>query len=154
MGDYLQALVRGSLHPKFDAGPIVAYDFESTNIPDFDGSVEPRFLTVYGKGIEFAERCDTFANVSERFAALWPALAHNTRLVAWNANRFDVRIVLEALVRHSALDWLVQPYVAKSGAIRGVKATLGKKSVWFYDGMAMLGLKCSLRKLCEVFAPD
>lgn len=151
MADYYRPMERDAGAITRAPGPIVAYDFETSNIPCDDGTIEPRFLTVFGAGIDLAIRTESYASVEHAFAALWPMLPANTRLCAWNANRFDTRIQMEALVMHGA--WDLATYVAKSGTLRGASVTRAGKTVSLIDGMAALGLQCSLKKFLEVFAP-
>lgn len=142
--------------PDTQKGPIVAYDLETSRIPRDPSdplSVDPKFLTMFGKGIRVADRTDTYDELGRAMISkmLTPDLV-DTRFVAWNANRFDVRLMMQA-VMDSSDEFTIKPYVAKQGGLRGVAIEQGERRWYFLDGMAMLGLQCSLKKFLEVFAP-
>lgn len=142
--------------PDHGKGPIVAYDLETTRIPRDPSdplSVEPKFLTMFGKKIRVADRTDTFEELGAALLSrmLLPELV-DTRFVAWNANRFDVRLIMQAIINASD-EFTITPYIAKQGGLRGVKVSQGERAWYFLDGMSMLGLQCSLKKFLDVFAP-
>jgi hypothetical protein len=153
VSDYFRPLVRtaGKL-PK--AYPIVAYDFETTNIPTKASdpmTVYPLYLTAFGDGIKLAfELKRSYVLTADAFRILFRACKPNTMLVAYNANRFDLRILLQALLD---TEFVVEPYAAKMTGLRGAIVRRGRKRIQLLDPMAMLGLETSLRSFLETFAP-
>lgn len=153
MSDYYTPFERNLEEPR-EPGPIVAYDFETDLIPqDEDGSVSPRYFTAHGAGLRVSKRLAYYEDIAGLFDYLWPMLEPRTRLAAWNGNRFDTRIILEALVYHDTR-YTIRPFLSKANAIRGCLIKRGRKSVYLLDGMAMLGLQCSLAELLAVFVPE
>lgn len=152
-----QELKRGE-RPK---GPLIAYDFETTPIPrkaSDDPEIHPLYFTAYGATFRFSRSVDSYASLAtilrEHFLI---AELRGARFVAWNGNRFDVRLVFEAIGEHLP-EFTVQPYVANKGGLRGARVTLTEnpKFSWeFLDGVAMTGLTGrSLQFFLERFAPE
>jgi len=134
-----------------ETGPLVAYDLETSPIPR-RGSIEPRFFTLYAQGLQVATRIETYAQLSSVLETVLQLHEPGTRFVAWNANRFDLRLVMAALVEHNPR-FVVHPFVAKGHGLRGASVACGSDRWLFLDGMAMLGLACGLDEFLKAFAP-
>lgn len=118
----------------------------------------PKYLTVVGRDIMLSE------NLHHSYERLAFLLRTNflrptfvgARFNAWNANRFDVRLMFNSVVDFLP-DYGIEPFIAKTGAIRGARIFLNEKPSWFWlflDGMTMTGLtKTPLKKFVEIFAP-
>ncbi len=152
---------RLAIRPKRIA-PIIAYDLETTRIPEpdsfalFPATPEPRYLTAWSaQGLHTSVPIYDYASLAAhlRFRFFTPK-TNGTRFVAWNANRFDLRIVMNALIDH-APDFTIRPFVARNAGLRGARIQHGKHSWLLLDGVAMTGLvKTSLKSYVETYAPD
>lgn len=143
-------------------GPIIAYDFETTRIPRTAAEemrVRPLYLTAYGaQGLLLStplhkDMQRTARIIEEEFLRDDRTKA---RYVAWNGNRFDVRIVLDCIVEHLPR-YVVTPFWAGMAGLRGamVYDRDDPKRHWFFlDGIAMTGLiGWKLSKFMPLFAP-
>ena len=158
LGFYREPLKRTETE-EIKRGPIVAYDLETTNIPELSskgGSVDPLYFTCYGQSHRIGVPLVTYQDLAVVLDTLFRSLENGTRLCAWNANRFDLRLVLAALVE-TFPQYTCYPFVAKGGALRGclVEYSYGRqtRSFYFLDGMNMTGLSCTLRTFLKTFAP-
>jgi len=142
---------------KTQARPMVAYDLETTRIKK--GTPKPVYLTAFGNDFRVSIRVESFKHLGEvleqRF--LWPQYSR-MRFVAWNGNNFDAYLIALALLE---LDrYLLRPYLARNGKLRGLKVCSQDKhqgrAVWweFLDGISMTGIEASLEKFLKVFAPE
>lgn len=154
MSDYFKPMSR--MAPKKSApAPIVAYDFETTRIPTRKGDlmrVKPLYITMHAEDWTYAKDLHgSYDEIASSFAEIWPKLAHNTLLCAYNANRFDLRVLLQALLNSP---FTVEPFVSKVSGLRGSLVRLGRKRVKLLDPIAMLGMQCDLKTFVSVFAPE
>lgn len=114
-------------------------------------SVQPRYFTAYSGAHLVSRKLTSYADVTELLDELFTLAEPSTRMVAYNANRFDLRIILYAAL---ASKYRIEPFVAKNSQLRGaVMAYRGKKIYWL-DAMAMLGVSCTLREFLRIFAPQ
>lgn len=160
MSDYFKPM-RRTKPEKILPSPIVAYDFETTRIPrkrDFTGDelrvIKPRYLTAYGDmaGVEAYGEVASYDAVAEFFYdRIWRNVESKSMLCAYNANRFDLRILLQALFGGG---FVLEPFVSKVSGLRGSIIREGRKRCLLLDPIAMLGLQCDLRTFLSVFAPD
>lgn len=158
--------------------PFVAFDFETTRIPqhkDEPMRVDLRYLTAYADGygintpFHFSREVRTHEHLAHILAEhFFTRERSGTRYIAWNANRFDYRPIIEAIVQFCP-QWVVVPYEAGNGprgfrvterdvcvgtARRG-KATARLASWEILDGIAITGCQgMRLRKFLALFAPD
>lgn len=153
MTDYYKPFLRGCL-PSQEFGPIVAYDYETGRIPEKPGDamrVPPKYVTAYGEGVFQSQRLACEQDVLEAFSDLWVQCADRTRLVAYNGNRFDLRILMGALARSA---FTVEPFFAKQAGLRGAVIRHKRKSVYVLDAIAMIGPSVNLKTFLQQFAPD
>lgn len=133
---------------------IIAYDLETTRIEA--GTPRPLYITAYGEDFQLSGEVIDLSYLAEIIKVNFLTdEMHGTRFVAWNGNKFDCYFIAAALLRDT--DYIIKPYLTKSKSLRGMKVMLrsDKKLAWeFLDGMAMLGLQCTLDKFLENFAPD
>jgi hypothetical protein len=139
-------------------GPIIAYDLETTNIPgirESRSSVEPLYITAYSEHEAFARELRGYADLADCVDHLIRTSPKNARFVAWNANRFDVRLIMAALLYYCT-GYTLRAFAAKGGALRGivVEHQASNQVVYFLDGMNMTGLQCKLRAFLDAYAPD
>ena len=143
-------------------GPLIAYDFETTRIPTFatqEMRVKPLYLTAYGEGGLLLSR-PLLRDMAHTAGLLESEFLTDARLkaryVAWNGNRFDVRIVLDAIVEYLPA-YAVTPFWAGMAGLRGalVYDRANPKRHWYFlDGIAMTGLTgMPLRDFMPLFAP-
>lgn len=147
MSDYYRPFVRGALLPRA-YGPIIAYDIETSSIAA-GVELELRYLTMRGEGFDYETRLESYADLEQHLRLVWKRLCGGVRFVAHNGNRFDLRIVLAALADSEI--WRVRCFVNKQTELRAALVIKGRKSAWFLDSRAMLGLDCTLEELCRSF---
>ena len=140
---------------------LIAYDFETEPIRE---GITPRplYLTAWSPTYEFAGIVEPSYRPRNLGAILGDAfLTEDKRgacFVAWNGNRFDSYFIAAALADNPA--WKVRPYLTRTRELRGLRVQRasdpeGSRQGWqFLDGMAMLGIDCTLSQLLESFAPD
>lgn len=144
-------------NPKF-LGPIIAYDFETTRILSRrGGSAKPKplYITAHGTNYRLSQRVRSREALGAIIESEFLTQPSGTRFVGWNANRFDVRFVFEAIALYCP-NWIVRPYATRSGTLRGASVyhrTNFKRRYEFLDGMAMTGLQTTLAKFVATFAP-
>lgn len=134
--------------------PIVAYDFETTRIPKRVTDpmrVQPRFITFHGERWAYDAAPRSYEATASIFEELWSEFEPNTNLCAFNANRYDLRILLQALLGSR---FTLEPFTSKVSGLRGCIVRYGRKRVHLLDPIAMLGLQCDLRTFINVFAPE
>lgn len=138
---------------------LVAYDLETD--PIRPGSPRPLYLTAYGDGFELAHPIRSMRELHQVLSEQVLTEANQgARFVAWNGNRFDAYFVAAALVRDAR--YRLRPMLTRSRELRALEVRRAENagkvrdpSAWlFVDGMAQLGLECSLAELLEAFAPD
>jgi hypothetical protein len=152
MGDYFKPMQRTLPKPS-ERSPIVAYDFETTNIPTKETdelTIQPRYITMYGERVRVSQALWSYRDILRVIREVWPLLEHNTQVCAYNANRFDLRIIMQALID---TEFTVEPFASNVSGLRGAIVRRGRKRVYFLDPIAMLGMQCSLRTFLSVFAP-
>ena len=148
-----RAFRRKSFRPR--AVPMIAYDFETTNIAA--GTPSPLYVTAYGADGEFrvAEKVKTFEDLLEVLALDFLTVENDgVRFVGWNANNFDVYFIAKALLLDQR--YLMRPYMTRSKSLRGLRVIdQVNECQWeFLDGIAMTGCMMKLEKFLEKFAPD
>jgi hypothetical protein len=77
------------------------------------------------------------------------------RFVGYNSNRYDAFLIANALKDDT--DYLVEPWLTKAGALRGmrIRSTVHKRWSWtFSDAMAMTGFLGKLSDYTKAFAPE
>lgn len=152
MTDYYKPFTRACLTAT-EFGPIVAYDYETGRIPEKPSdlmTVPPKYVTAYGKNVFQSQRLATEQDVLFAFSDLWVQCDDRTRLVAYNGNRFDLRILMSALARSA---FTVEPFFAKQAGLRGAVIRHNRKSVYVLDAIAMIGPSVNLKTFLEQFAP-
>lgn len=146
--------------------PFVAFDFETTPIPrtvDDPMRVDLRYLTAYAddyrknQPMNVSKEVRTHEELSRILVSTFLVPDRNgTRYIAWNANRFDYRPIVEAIVSYCP-QFTIHPYEAGNGprGFRIVDRANPKLSWEICDGIAMTGCAgWKLRKFLETFAPD
>lgn len=120
-------------------------------------SIEPRYLTAYGEytpthkhRLLCSARVDTFKATTAAFRTLWRDLLPGTQLFAYNANRFDLRLFMQAL---ASSEFTLEPFASRVAGLRGAVVRLGRKRVYLLDPIAALGMNCNLATFLAVFAP-
>lgn len=140
---------------------MVAWDLETSRIPMTAAdrmNVELRYLTAFGAtGILTSAPLQTDASLAQLFAKHFFTPEHKGwRFVSWNGLRFDMLLLFRALAKH-APQFVIRPYVAGQGQIRGARVYLrDDPKIWWelLDGMAMTYLKIRLAEFVGMFAPD
>lgn len=155
MSDYFKPMTRQAAK-RSEPAPIVAYDFETTRIPIKPTdplTVKPLFLTTHTETWNDAfDPKGSYKATREYFGDyLWALLEPNTLLSAYNANRFDLRVLLEALLDSR---FTVEPFISKVSGLRGAIVRYGRKRIKLVDPIAMLGMQCDLREFVATFAPE
>ena len=82
------------------------------------------------------------------------------RFTAWNGNRFDGYFVAAALVRDPR--YRLRPLLTRSRELRALEVRRAENAdkvrdstAWvFVDGLAQLGIECTLAELLDAFAPE
>ena len=153
------ALVKRERRRAANLPRIIAYDLETD--PIRAGSPRPLYLTAWAPQLEVAQRIRSMRELHEAITTrlLVPA-TQGARFTAWNGNRFDAYFVAAALVRDTR--FRLRPMLTRSRELRALEvrraenaAKVRDPSAWmFVDGMAQLGLECSLAELLEAFAPE
>ena len=139
-------------------GSIIAYDFETTPIlTRKGGSAKPKplYLTAHGANYRFSRAIRSREALAAILESEFLSQPSGTRFVGWNANRFDVRFIFEAIALYCPA-WIVRPYATRSGTLRGASVYHrddSKRRYEFLDGMAMTGLQTTLAKFVATFAP-
>ena len=144
---------------------LIAYDLETTRIAA--GTPRLLYVTAHGATMRLSmpitgdNRLQTYCNILETYFLI---PEHNkAKMVAWNGNNFDVYFTALALLKSD--NWIIQPYLTASKALRGMMVKSknkvkirGKMRVLqfqFLDGISMTGLMGkSLRAFLQTFAPD
>lgn len=133
---------------------IIAYDLETTRIKK--GTPLPLYLTAFADGFNFSSRVFHLPHLLELLQQNFLTQEmKGARFVAWNANHFDSYFIGAALL-HSP-EYILRPYLTNHKQLRGLKviSKADSKLSWeFLDGMAMTGIKKSLKEFLQVFAPD
>ena len=153
MGNYFAPLRRMQPDDVADY-PLVSYDFETTRIPTRVSDpmrVQPRFITFHAAQWAYDAAPRTYAQTATIFEELWPQFEPNTNLCAYNANRYDLRILLQALLNSR---FTLEPFTSKVSGLRGCIVRYGRKRVHLLDPIAMLGMQCDLKTFIAVFAPE
>ena len=148
-----------------NVGRIIAYDLETTNIPEPQSYAEsvatpiPLYITAWDhRGLFVSESLGDSKKLAELLTKKFFVRQNDkARFVAWNANRFDLRIIINALVDFEETErFVIYPFVARNAGLRGAKVgAKGAPYSWnLYDGIAMTGLlKTSLDKFVKTYAP-
>lgn len=141
-------------------GPLVAWDLETTKIPERVGDslgIELRYLTAFGKNFEVSVSVRDSVSLAAYWAEVFfTAKMRRARFVSWNGLRFDMLILFEAIANH-APQFVIRPYIGGGGAIRGAKVFhRDDPSLWWelLDGIAMTYVQRPLDDFLELFAPD
>lgn len=116
-------------------------------------TIQPRYVTAFGgdRSSMLSRRLDHYEEVRDVIDDLWKNAENATRFVAFNANRFDLRILLYAALGSR---YKVEPFMAKNSALRGAVMSYRNKRVYWLDAIAMLGLQCNLKTFLKIFAPQ
>lgn len=140
---------------------IIAYDFETEPIRE-GFTPRPLYLTAWSPDFQYAGIVESAHKPRNLGAVLEGAfLTDENRgkvFVAWNGNRFDAYFIAAAL--QQSPEWRAYPYLTRSRDLRGLRVMRaddppGSRAGWqFLDGMAMLGIDCSLSDLLESFCPE
>lgn len=153
------ALVRRERKRAAKAPRVIAYDLETD--PIRPGSPRPLYLTAWAPGFEVAERIRSMRQLGEVLTdRLLVQATEGARFVAWNGSRFDTYFVAAALVRDPR--FRLRPLLTRSRELRALEVRracnadkVRDSTAWvFVDGMAQLGLECSLAELLDAFAPE
>lgn len=132
---------------------MIAYDLETKRIRAGE-TPEPIYATVYSGHDLFAERTPDYGSLG-RFIERYCLTRERAgaRFVAWNGNKFDVYLVIKALLSLDS-EYRIEPMLAGSGALRGVTVRRDKRQWLFLDGMAMTYQQCNLATFVQSFAPE
>lgn len=137
----------------------IAYDLETD--PIRAGSPRPLYLTAYGDGFQVERRIRSMSELHDVLVRhLLIEATQGARFVAWNGNRFDAYFIAAALVRDPR--YRLRPMLTRSRELRALEVRRAENaekvrdsSAWvFVDGMAQLGIDCTLAELLDAFAPE
>ena len=146
---------------------LIAYDLETTRIAS--GTPELLYVTAFGETMHLSmepkitngSRLYSFCQILENYFLI--PENNKAMFIAWNGNNYDAYFIAQALLLSD--DWIIQPYMTASKALRGMKVKRKKKcridgkmkvlQFQFLDGISMTGMVGkSLKDFLKTFAPE
>jgi hypothetical protein len=132
----------------------IDYDVETTRIEA--GTPTPLYLSVCDDtGARGWQTIGWTAFHETILSELLTEANKGCRFVGYNSNRYDAFLIANALKDDT--DFIVEPWLTKAGALRGmrIRSTVHKRWSWtFSDAMAMTGFVGKLSDYTKAFAPE
>lgn len=149
MSDYYRPLSRGVIRQR-SQGPIVAYQIlTGPQLPD-------RELELHAIEIcddRFHDRLELregYESLEPALRRIWGELAPGSRMIAHGGNKLELRIILAGLADRKG--WAIRVFVNNQTELRAAAITRNKKTIWFLDSKAILGLESDRDRFTTDFA--